>query len=78
MKISDIYQDFSLIICSYAMRLLHSSMLPNLLYQLSRLSSTLLIISPHNRPKIKPEFEWKNIGEIREGKAKARLYQTTR
>ena len=41
------------IICSYAMHLCEESMLNNLLYQLSLISETLIIVTPHKRPDIK-------------------------
>ena len=44
---------YDTIICSYAMHLCEESMLNNLLYQLSLIANTLIIITPHKRPEIK-------------------------
>lgn len=44
---------YDTIICSFAMHLCEQSMLSMLLYQLSKISDTLIILTPHKRPEIK-------------------------
>lgn len=68
-------QKFSIIICSFAMHLLEPSWLPALLSQLGQMSDTLLIISPHKRPAIRPEWGWKQVAELTEDRVHARLYR---
>lgn len=51
-------QEFSCIICSFALHLCKHSMLPDLLWRLSERSNTLVVISPSKFPLIgKPEVE---------------------
>jgi SAM-dependent methyltransferase len=47
---------YSSIICSFAMHLVAASRLPLLIYQLANISPHLLILSPHKRPVLKPEW----------------------
>lgn len=47
----NIYFDY--IICSFALHLCPVSLLPMVLYELSRVSEKLIILSPHKRPYIK-------------------------
>jgi SAM-dependent methyltransferase len=66
---------YSLIICSFAMHLLDSSRLPLLLYQLRQITQSLMIITPHKRPEIKPESGWQLIDQITSDRVRVRLYQ---
>jgi len=50
---------FKIIVCSYAMHLIETSKLPNLLFALSSISNLLLIVSPHKKPIIKNYFTLK-------------------
>jgi SAM-dependent methyltransferase len=50
------HRRYSLIICSFAMHLAAASRLPLLIYQLANISPHLLIVSPHKRPILKPEW----------------------
>jgi hypothetical protein len=67
-------QRFSLIVCSFAMHLLEPSRLPMLAMELSRLSSALLILTPHKRPQIKEDWGWKLDQEQVQQRIRARLY----
>lgn len=49
---------FSLIVCSYALHLVEESRLPLLCYHLKELSPALLILTPHKRPELQPEWGW--------------------
>lgn len=56
--INGLSQYFSCIICSFALHLCEHSMLPSLLYRLSSISNTLVVISPSKFPIIKnPKVE---------------------
>ncbi len=65
---------YSLIVCSYALHLLAPSRLPQLAYQLSRLAPTLLVLTPHKRPALRPEWGWGLAGEMVVDRVRARLY----
>ena len=65
---------YSLVVCSYALHLLEPSRLPRLAYELSRLAPGLLILTPHKRPLIRPEWGWQLAGEQVVERVRARLY----
>lgn len=44
------------VICSYALHLCERSMLPMLLYQISRASNNLFVITPHKKPDCDGDF----------------------
>ena len=66
---------YDLIICSYAMHLCEESMLSNLLYQLSLISNTLVIITPHKRPEVKNW--WKEIESYKYEGSTLKVYRST-
>lgn len=63
---------YDTVICSFAMHLCEESMLNNLLYQLSRITNKLIILTPHKRPEIKNWFKLED--EILYNKVKLRIY----
>lgn len=65
---------YSLIVCSYALHLVEPSRLPGLLAALGELSSTLLILSPHKRPRLDPAWGWRLVDEIYPQRVRTRLY----
>lgn len=65
---------YDTIICSFAMHLCEESLLHNLLYQLSLIANTLVIITPHKRPEIK--CWWKLVDEHKHNKITLRVYRT--
>jgi SAM-dependent methyltransferase len=65
---------YSLVVCSFAMHLCEGSRLPNLAYQLAQISPKLLILSPHKRPVLKPEWGWQLETETSFERVKARLF----
>lgn len=66
---------YSLIVCSFAMHLIEESWLPILLAQLGFISGCLLIITPHKRPELRPEWGWTLEGEFVLERVRARLYR---
>ena len=66
---------YSLVVCSYALHLLAPSRLPRLVYQLSLISSVLLVLTPHKRPHLRPEWGWELTGEIVVERVRARCYR---
>ena len=66
---------YSLIVCSFALHLCDASRLPTLVYQLARVSNSLLIITPHKRPVIRFEWGWKLVSERLEHRVRSRLYR---
>lgn len=68
---------YSLVVCSYALHLLAASRLPRLAYQLSRLAPNLLVLTPHKRPHLRPEWGWAQVGELVVERVRVRLYRST-
>jgi ubiquinone/menaquinone biosynthesis C-methylase UbiE len=66
---------YSLIVCSFALHLLPASRLPRLVYQLSRIADTLIIITPHKRPRLQEAWGWKLEDEIIVERVRGRLYR---
>lgn len=64
---------FDTIICSFALHLCEESMLNIVLYQLSLIAETLIIITPHKRPVIKSY--WKEIKAIKHNKVTLKIYK---
>jgi SAM-dependent methyltransferase len=67
---------YSLVVCSFAMHLCEPSRLPNLVYRLAQISPKLLILSPHKRPILKPEWGWQLEFESSFERVKARLFSS--
>jgi hypothetical protein len=65
---------YSLIVCSFALHLCEKSRLPAVAQQLSAISHALLIVSPHKRPVIRPEWGWKILGENVIDRVRSRYY----
>ena len=68
---------YSLVVCSYALHLVPSSRLPRLAYQLSRIAGALLVLTPHKRPNLRPEWGWVLTGEMVIDRVRARCYRST-
>ena len=71
-------RQYSLIVCSYALHLLELSRLPQLVYQLSRVAGALLVLTPHKRPLLRPEWGWALTGEMVIQRVRARGYRSDR
>ena len=65
---------YDTIICSYAMHLCEESMLNKLLYQLSLIANTLIIITPHKRPEVKNW--WKEVKSFKHKGIALKIYKT--
>ena len=70
-------RSYSLIVCSFAMHLCDESRLPALCWALAEVSRQLLILTPHKRPIIKPEWGWRLERERVHERIRARLYLAT-
>jgi SAM-dependent methyltransferase len=68
-------RSFSLIVCSFALHLVEASRLPMVAFQLTQISETLLILTPHKRPNLKPDWGWNLKAEVLEARVRARLYR---
>lgn len=69
-------QQYTTIVCSYALHLVEESRLPLLMWQLAGLSPSLLVLSPHKRPEI--HTHWKLHGEFIHERVHTRLYRSVR
>lgn len=67
---------YSLIVCSFAMHLFPISRLPLLIYQLATISPQLLVLSPHKRPVLKPEWGYVLSTEKSFERVKGKLYSS--
>ncbi len=68
---------YSLIVCSFALHLAEASRLPLLAYELSAIAPHLLILTPHKRPTLKPEWGWHLRAETVIERVRARCYEST-
>ena len=68
---------YSLIACSFALHLCEPSRLPAVCQQLALAGDALLILTPHKRPAIRPEWGWDLAGEVVVERVRARIYHTT-
>lgn len=62
------------IICSFALHLCDESLLPNVLYNLSVIANTLIVITPNKKPTINMFWELQN--EIVKDRVRLRVYKT--
>ncbi len=69
---------YTTLICSFALHLAEPSRLPRLSYQLSRIAPTLLVITPHKKPLLKPEWGWTLLNEWLIDRVRGRLYQSVK
>lgn len=69
------YMKFDTIICSYGLHLADKSILPDLFWNLSQISKTLVIISPNNNPVVKEDYGWTLEKEFKDGKSKCKIYE---
>lgn len=62
------------VICSFALHLCDESLLPNVLYNLSLIANTLVVITPNKKPTINMFWELQN--EIVKERVRLRIYKT--
>jgi hypothetical protein len=68
---------FSLVVCSFAMHLCEESRLPGLALQLSMISPSMMILTPHKRPVLREQWGWKLTEELRVARIRIRLYNSS-
>jgi hypothetical protein len=66
---------YGTIVCSFAMHLVAISWLPALSMQLSQIGQALLVLTPHKRPQLRPEWGWSYAGELLAERVRARYYR---
>ncbi|HEX4795423.1 MAG TPA: class I SAM-dependent methyltransferase [Humisphaera sp.] len=66
---------YSLIVASFALHLCEKSRLPALMYELSRISPRLLVLTPHKRPEIRRDWGWELVEEQIVERVRSRLYR---
>ena len=69
---------YSLTVCSFALHLADVSRLPLLAWQLAQISDALLIVTPHKRPDLRPEWGWRLVDEFVRDRVRARVYLSHR
>lgn len=71
-------RSYSLVVCSFALHLCEPSRLPQVAQQLSLVGDALLVLTPHKRPVIQPDWGWPLMGETVVERVRARMYTSTR
>lgn len=66
---------YSLIVCSFALHLCEASWLPRVVQALARATDDLLILTPHKRPHLKPEWGFHLADERLHDRVRARRYR---
>ncbi|HWE94324.1 MAG TPA: class I SAM-dependent methyltransferase [Tepidisphaeraceae bacterium] len=66
---------YGLIACSFALHLCEPSRLPGLMYRLSLVADSLLVLTPHKRPHIAREWGWELEGEFVVERVRARFHR---
>jgi SAM-dependent methyltransferase len=66
---------FSVAVCSFALHLLDTSRLPQVVFQLSQVTDTLVVVTPHKRPQLEPRWGFSLVDEVMAGRVRARLYR---
>jgi len=67
---------YDTVVCSFALHLVAASRLPALSLQLSLVGAGLLVLTPHKRPHIRPEWGWSLVGELVVERVRARYYHS--
>jgi hypothetical protein len=68
-------RSYATIVCSFALHLVAISRLPALAMQLSQIGEVLLLLTPHKRPQLRPEWGWSCVGELLIERVRARYYR---
>jgi SAM-dependent methyltransferase len=66
---------YTLTVCSFALHLADVSRLPLLAWQLAQISDALLIVTPHKRPDVRPDWGWELVDEIVIDRVRGRAYR---
>jgi 2-polyprenyl-3-methyl-5-hydroxy-6-metoxy-1,4-benzoquinol methylase len=69
-------RQYDTIVCSFALHLVAASRLPTLALHLGMAGAGLLIITPHKRPQMRPEWGWSLVGELVVERVRARYYRS--
>lgn len=62
------------IVCSFALHLCPESLLPQVLWQLRQVATTLIVIAPHKRPDCDGKMGWVLVEERIYNKVRLRVY----
>ncbi|GIW75567.1 MAG: hypothetical protein KatS3mg104_0630 [Phycisphaerae bacterium] len=68
---------YSVVFCSFALHLLEESRLPGLCWALGEVSDQWVILTPHKRPVIRPQWGWDLKHQMLFQRVRARFYQRT-
>ena len=69
--------NYDSIVCSYALHLCPTSLLPIVLWNLKIISKVLVIITPHKRPECDGIFNWFLVDEVILKKIRMKIYLTS-
>ena len=68
-------RSYSLTVCSFALHLADVSRLPLLCWHLAQVSGALLVLTPHKRPDLRPEWGWRLVDEVLIDRVRGRCYR---
>ena len=68
-------RSYGTIVCSFALHLVALSRLPGLAAQLSSIGTALLVLTPHKRPQLRPEWGWLCADELLIERVRPRYYR---
>jgi hypothetical protein len=63
-------------VCSFALHLAPPSVLPHTCMMLSLSCARMLVITPHKRPHISPDWGWDMMDEYTHDRVRSRMYQS--
>jgi SAM-dependent methyltransferase len=66
-------RSFDVVICSYALHLCEASWLPLVCVALARTTRTLLVVTPHKRPVLRPVWGLALLGELHDRNTRVRV-----
>jgi hypothetical protein len=69
-------REYKLIACSFALHLVEASRLPVVCSQLALIAPALLVLTPHKRPEIRPQWGWELAGEFVWARVRVRWYRS--
>jgi SAM-dependent methyltransferase len=67
---------YSLVVCSFALHLADASRLPLLAWQLAQISEALLVVTPHKRPVLRPDWGWELVDEVLIDRVRGRCHRS--
>lgn len=68
---------FDLVICSFALHLLDSSRMYSTMTALAQAARVLVVVSPHKKPEMKPEWGWQLVQQTLIERIHVRIFKSS-